>query len=83
MAILSQRQLQVSKVKDELVQVIQRHPENSSHEEIVHELAFHIMVQRGLTDADSGRIIRNEEMGRRIRTWRELAHIQREKGQQA
>ena len=83
MAILSQRQLQVSKVKDELVHVIQRHPENSSHEEIVHDLALHIMVRRGLTDADSGRIIRNEETGRRIRARRGLGHLHREKGQQS
>jgi predicted transcriptional regulator len=28
------------------------------------------MVQRGLADSDAGRAISNEEMGRRIRSWR-------------
>ena len=42
-------------------------PENSSREEIVRELAFHIMVERGLADSDAKRVISNEEMARRIR----------------
>jgi hypothetical protein len=41
-----------------------------SAEEIVRELAFHVMVERGLADSDAKRTISNEEMGRRIRTWR-------------
>ncbi len=60
----------MSKAKEELVQLIQQQPADSSGEEIVRELAFHVMVQRGLADADAGRSISNEEMGRRIRTWR-------------
>jgi len=60
----------MSKAKEELAQVIQQQPADSSGEEIVRELAFHVMVQRGLADADAGRSISNEEMGRRIRTWR-------------
>ena len=60
----------MSKAKEELAQLIQQQPADSSGEEIVRELAFHVMVQRGLADADAGRSISNEEMGRRIRTWR-------------
>jgi predicted transcriptional regulator len=59
----------MSKAKEELAQLIQQQPADSSGEEIVRELAFHVMVQRGLADADAGRSISNEEMGRRIRTW--------------
>jgi len=44
-------------------------PEDSSREEIMHELGFHLMIERGLADADAKRIISNEEMGRRIRSW--------------
>ena len=61
----------------------QGQPGDSSQEKIVRELTFHIMLQRSLTDADGGRIIRNEEMGRPIRAWRGLAHLHREKGQQS
>jgi len=60
----------MSTVKEELAQLIQQQPEDSSREEIIRELAFHVMMQRGLADADAGRSISNEEMGRRIRTWR-------------
>ena len=59
----------MSSVKEELAEVLQRQPADSSSEEIVRELAFHVMVQRGLADSVAGRTISNEEMGRRIRQW--------------
>jgi predicted transcriptional regulator len=46
-------------------------PEDSSREEIVRDLAFHTMVERGLADADAKRSLSNEEMGRRIRSWQQ------------
>ena len=55
--------------KDELTKIIQDQPDDSSYDEILRELAFNLMVQRGLTDSDEGRTISNEEMRRRIRTW--------------
>lgn len=55
--------------KDELKALIEMQPEDSSSEELVRELAFHVMIQRGLADSDAGRTITNEEMGRRIRSW--------------
>jgi len=36
----------------------------------VRELAFHVMVERGLADSDARRIVSNEETARRIRSWR-------------
>ncbi len=56
--------------KEELTRLIERQPDDSSPEEIVRELAFHVMVERGLADADAKRTISNEEMERRIRSWR-------------
>jgi hypothetical protein len=61
----------VSTAKDELTKLIESQPDDSSPEQIVRELAFHIMVQRGLADAHAGRTISNEEMQRRIRSWQE------------
>jgi len=55
--------------KDELKTLLEKQPEDSSSEELLRELAFHVMVKRGLADSDAGRIISNEEMGRRIRSW--------------
>ena len=55
--------------KDELTKLIQEQPDDSSYDEILRELAFNLMVQRGLMDSDEGKTISNEEMGRRIRSW--------------
>ena len=60
----------MSKAKEELTKLIQEQPEDSSREEIVRELAFHVMIERGLADSDAGRVISNDEMARRIRSWR-------------
>ena len=62
-------EIAMSTAKEELTRLIQGQPENSSREEIVRELAFHVMVDRGLADSDAKRAISNEEMGRRIRSW--------------
>ncbi len=55
--------------KDELRKILNEQPDDSSTEELVRELAFHVMVQRGLADADAGRVISNKEMKRRIQSW--------------
>jgi predicted transcriptional regulator len=60
----------MSPVKEQLIRLIQDQPEDSSFEEIVRELAFATMVERGLADSDAGRTISHEEMGRRIESWR-------------
>lgn len=59
----------MSTAKDELKALLDAQPEDSSSEELVRELAFHLMVQRGLADSDAGRTVSNEEMGHRIRAW--------------
>ena len=59
----------MSTVKEELTRLIQGQPEDSSREEIVRELAFHVMVEHGLADSDAKRTISNEEMAHRIRSW--------------
>ena len=61
----------MSAVKEELTRLIQGQPEpeDSSREEIVRELAFHVMVERGLADSDAKRTISNDEMAHRIRSW--------------
>jgi predicted transcriptional regulator len=59
----------MSSVKARMTEVIQEQPEDATYEEIMRELAFERMVERGLKDSAAGRVISNEEMGRRIRTW--------------
>ena len=53
----------------ELSEIIRRQPDDSSYDDIVRELAFDLMVQRGLKDSDEQRTISNEEMKRRIKVW--------------
>jgi predicted transcriptional regulator len=55
--------------KEELTKLIDEQPEDSSREEIIRELAFDVMVERGLADSDAGRVISNDETARRIRSW--------------
>ena len=59
----------MSTAKEELTKLIQDQPDDSSYDEILRELAFNLMVQRGLKDSDEGKSISNDEMGCRIRSW--------------
>ncbi len=53
--------------KEQVARIVQDQPDDSSYEEIVRELAFARMIERGLANADARRLISNEEMGRWIR----------------
>lgn len=55
--------------KERLKTLIEQQPEDSTYEELIREIAFALMVERGLEDSDEGRSISNEEMGRRIQAW--------------
>lgn len=59
----------MSTAKDQISEIVKRQPDDSTYDEIVREIAFDLMVQRGLKDSDEGRTISNEEMQRRIKTW--------------
>ena len=55
--------------KEKMAEIIRGQPDDSSYEEILRELAFATMVERGLSDSREGRTISDEDMQRRIRTW--------------
>lgn len=59
----------MSNVKEKMTEVIQAQPEDASYEEIMRELAFARMIERGLGDSRNGRVISNEDMDHRIRSW--------------
>ena len=56
----------MSSLKVRMAEIIQEQPEDATYEEIMRELAFERMVERGLADSRTGRVISNEEMARRI-----------------
>ena len=53
----------MSNAKEKMTEVIQSQPEDATYEEIMRELAFERMIERGLVDSRSERIISNEDMG--------------------
>jgi len=61
--------MKMTTAKDELRVILNEQPDDSTSEELVRELAFHIMVQRGLVDVDAGRVISNKQMKHRILSW--------------
>ncbi len=58
----------MSSAKETIAKILDEQPDDSSYDEILRELAFARMVQRGLVDSDEDRTISNEEFQRRIRT---------------
>ncbi len=59
----------MSAVKERMTEVILEQPEDSSYEEILRELAFEQMIERGLKDSREGKVISSEEMSNRIKAW--------------
>lgn len=55
--------------KDQIKLILDKQPDDSSYDEILRELAFKRMVDKGLMDDIQGKIISNEEMGKRIQSW--------------
>jgi len=49
-----------------MVQIIEAQPEDSSFDEILRELAFARMIERGLEDVDQGRTVRHGEVRREV-----------------
>jgi len=49
--------------------IVQNQPEDSSFEEIIKEIAFARMVEKGLGDSDTGRIVTNSEVQKQIHEW--------------
>lgn len=62
--------MQIQTVKEKITKVVLSQPEDATYDEIMRELAFAKMVDRGLEDVRAGRVISNGEMANRIRSWR-------------
>ena len=59
----------MSTAKDQIKQILESQPEDSTYDDILRELAFKSMVNRGMADAASGNVISNEEMKEKIKGW--------------
>jgi len=56
-------------VKEKITEVVMSQPDDATYEEIMRELAFERMIERGLSDSRAGRVISDDDMAHRIRTW--------------
>ncbi|MBI3581044.1 MAG: hypothetical protein HY098_03050 [Nitrospinae bacterium] len=56
--------------REKMAEIIKKQPDDATYEEILRELAFERMIQNGLKDSRSGKTMSNDEMRRRIATWR-------------
>ncbi|HEY4232778.1 MAG TPA: hypothetical protein VGM76_05115 [Lacipirellulaceae bacterium] len=59
----------IESARQQMIEILQQQPEDSSYDELLRELAFRRMVDRGLKDLESGRVISNEDMRRDIKSW--------------
>ena len=55
--------------KEDLVHLLLQQPDDSSREELVREMAFSLMIERGLADSDARRVVSDDDMAHRIRQW--------------
>jgi hypothetical protein len=57
-------------IKEIMIDIIARQPDDSSYDEILRELVYDRMVQRGLADSDAGQTISDDDMRSKIDAWR-------------
>jgi len=62
--------MQPQTVKEKITEIVLSLPEDASYDDIIRELAFERMVDRGLKDVRAGRVITNDAMADRIKAWR-------------
>jgi hypothetical protein len=55
--------------KEQMTRIIHQQPDDSSYDEILRELLFVRMIDRGLKDSSENQKISNGEMQQRIKTW--------------
>ncbi len=56
--------------KEKMSEIIKSQPDDASYEEIIRELVFDLMVERGLEDSRKGNTISNDDMKNLIRSWK-------------
>jgi len=56
-------------IKEKMTQVIHEQPDDSSYDEIMRELAFGRMIERGLKGVKEGKVITNDAMKKQVKLW--------------
>lgn len=55
--------------KEQIAAILADQPDDSSYEELLRELIFGQMIDRGLADSDAGRTVSHQEMEAQISSW--------------
>ena len=56
-------------IKDSAKKIIDNMPDDVSYDELIKELLFKRMVERGIADSDKNKITSDEEFGKEIEKW--------------
>jgi predicted transcriptional regulator len=59
----------MASAKETMTEIIARQPDDSTYEELLRELAFARMVDRGLADSAAGRMLSNDQIKSKIDSW--------------
>lgn len=61
----------MSLARERIAEIVNALPDDSSYDEILRELAFDRMIERGLADVETGRTVSHEEVKKQVRSWGE------------
>jgi predicted transcriptional regulator len=67
--ITETKEIIMSTIKDKMIHTIRSLPEDSTYDEILQELSFINMVNKGLMDSKEGKVISTEELKQEIKNW--------------
>ena len=59
----------VKTAKERMLAILRQQPADSSYDEILRQLAFQRLIDRGLADVERGRALDTAELRRRIKSW--------------
>lgn len=59
----------MNKVKEQMIKIITEQPDDSSFEDILYELSFSAMVDRGLRDSQNKNVISTKALKEEIKKW--------------
>ena len=55
--------------KEKIIKIIEEQPDDSTFDELIKEIKFARMIERGLDDVNHNRVFSDDEMKRRIALW--------------
>lgn len=56
-------------MKEEVIQLVERMPDNCTLDDILYEMYFKQKVDKGLRDIEEGRVVSHEEVTQRVAKW--------------